>query len=327
MTQIKKKILAISLILVLFAGVFTGCIKQKNDTSVEKNIVAKVNGEIISKEDFNKNFSIVERSYNKWYGEDIWSQEIDGKTLLQIVKEQVLEKLITEELITQEAKKMGLKIDNEQIDEMYKGFSEQLEKDEELKKFYEEKNIDEEFVKKQMRMELYVNEFRNRVFVEAGLDDEEKLNELVKNYPTEVKVRHILVKDEKLANELLERIKAGEDFAELAKQYSEDPGSKENGGDLGYFSKGVMVPEFEDAAFSLKVGEVSEPVKTKFGYHIIKTEGIKTIEELKKEGLEEDRLEAERQMIINYIKEDKFNEKINELKENADIQRFEQNLN
>lgn len=85
----------------------------------------------------------------------------------------------------------------------------------------------------------------------------------------EVRASHILVKDEAKAKELYESIKSGkEDFAEAAKEYSNCP-SKRNGGDLGYFSRGKMVKPFEDAAFSLKKGELSEPVKTQFGWHLI----------------------------------------------------------
>jgi hypothetical protein len=73
-----------------------------------------------------------------------------------------------------------------------------------------------------------------------------------------------------LANELRERTLAGEDFAALAAAYSDDPGSAANGGDLGWFGRGRMVAPFEETAFSLEVGEVSEPVKTDFGYHLIK---------------------------------------------------------
>jgi len=72
-----------------------------------------------------------------------------------------------------------------------------------------------------------------------------------------------------LAKELVKRLRAGEDFAKLAKEYSDDPGSRDNGGDLGWFGRGRVVPEFEKAAFSLKPGEISDPVKTMFGYHII----------------------------------------------------------
>lgn len=99
--------------------------------------------------------------------------------------------------------------------------------------------------------------------------------------PESVKARHILLKvpegaDEKAwkeaeskAKDIKKKLENGEDFAELAKKYSDDPGSKNKGGDLGFFTKGRMVPEFESAAFSLKPGEMSDPVKTNFGYHII----------------------------------------------------------
>ena len=88
----------------------------------------------------------------------------------------------------------------------------------------------------------------------------------------EVAARHILVADEAKAKELRAKIVGGGDFAALAKESSTDTGSKEQGGLLGYFSKGQMVPEFEAAAFKLQEGEVSEPVKTNFGWHIIKLE-------------------------------------------------------
>jgi peptidyl-prolyl cis-trans isomerase C len=88
----------------------------------------------------------------------------------------------------------------------------------------------------------------------------------------EVRARHILVDNEALAKELQARIAKGEDFVALAKEHSKDPGSKDDGGDLGYFSKGQMVPVFEETAFALKPGEVSAPVKSQFGWHIVKVE-------------------------------------------------------
>ena len=88
----------------------------------------------------------------------------------------------------------------------------------------------------------------------------------------EVNARHILVKDEVKAKEIAEKLAKGGDFAALAKENSEDPGSKDNGGDLGYFGKGQMVPEFEAAAFALEKGKISAPIKSNFGFHIIKLE-------------------------------------------------------
>ncbi|OIJ11882.1 hypothetical protein BKP35_11325 [Anaerobacillus arseniciselenatis] len=95
----------------------------------------------------------------------------------------------------------------------------------------------------------------------------------------EVEASHILVEDLQTAEEILEKLNEGEDFAELATQYSQDPGSGAEGGSLGYFERGQMVPEFEQAAFNLEVGEISEPVQSQFGYHIIKVTDKKPYEE------------------------------------------------
>ena len=92
----------------------------------------------------------------------------------------------------------------------------------------------------------------------------------------EVSARHILVKTKADALDIIEKLNRGEDFAALAKAHSNDPGSKDRGGSLGYFSKGQMVPAFEKAAFALKKGEISEPVKSRFGYHIIKLDDRRT---------------------------------------------------
>ena len=87
----------------------------------------------------------------------------------------------------------------------------------------------------------------------------------------EVRARHILVENEADAKKAYDRVKGGEDFAKVAKELSKDPGSSD-GGDLGWFTKDRMVKEFADAAFALKPGEVSQPVKSQFGWHIIKLE-------------------------------------------------------
>ncbi len=117
-----------------------------------------------------------------------------------------------------------------------------------------------------------ISEAQYRQIVRTFLLRQKLQQALAEEVPTtaeHVHVRHILVETEEEAQKVLERLEAGEDFAELAKELSKDPGSAENGGDLGFVPKGSFVAEFENAAFSLPVGEFSQPVKTAFGYHII----------------------------------------------------------
>ena len=85
-----------------------------------------------------------------------------------------------------------------------------------------------------------------------------------------IKCSHILVKKQSEALAVLERLKKGEKFGKLARELSIDSGSAKRDGDLGYFGRGVMVKSFEESAFKLQVGSISEPIKTEFGYHIIK---------------------------------------------------------
>jgi peptidyl-prolyl cis-trans isomerase C len=92
--------------------------------------------------------------------------------------------------------------------------------------------------------------------------------------PSKVNASHILVKTEQEANVVLYDINSGKDFAQVAKDKSMCP-SKKNGGNLGWFGKGQMVKEFENAAFSMQKGEVSKPIKTQFGWHVIKVEDLK----------------------------------------------------
>jgi len=112
---------------------------------------------------------------------------------------------------------------------------------------------------------------------------EEDLKEYHKSLEGKIRASHILVEDEETAKEVKKKIDEGKSFEELAKEYSTD-GSAANGGDLGWFGKGQMVEPFEKAAFALKEGEISDPVKTDFGYHIIKvTQTVKSFDEMKDE--------------------------------------------
>lgn len=135
----------------------------------------------------------------------------------------------------------------------------------------------------------------------------EKYKDMFKK-PESVKASHILVNDEEQALNIISEINKGLTFAEAAKEYSTCP-SKANGGDLGYFTKGKMVPEFESAAFSMDKDEISQPVKTQFGYHIILVTDKK---EASESNLDEIRDELERQIIITK-QNDAYKNKVQEL--------------
>lgn len=150
--------------------------------------------------------------------------------------------------------------------------------DESVKAFYETQK--ETFVELQKVKVDFIELSFKQVAKNIKVSDEELLSfyeEEIARFTTEEErqAQHILVETEALANSVVAELKEGADFAKLATQHSLDTGSKESGGDLGLFGKGVMVPEFEAEAFKMKVGEVSAPVKTEFGYHIIKLTKIK----------------------------------------------------
>lgn len=131
----------------------------------------------------------------------------------------------------------------------------------EMLKNFEESGISE----KTLRSVYEVQILRRKVMEEVTKD--------TVHTEEQVWARHILVEKETEAKAVLSLINQGVDFAELARKYSKDTGSGANGGDLGWFGRGMMVPEFEKAAFNLEVGEISKPVQTQFGYHIIQTLG------------------------------------------------------
>ncbi|MED1412610.1 peptidylprolyl isomerase PrsA [Bacillus paramycoides] len=146
---------------------------------------------------------------------------------------------------------------------------------------------DEDDFKKQIKFKLAMNEAIKKSVTEKDVKD---------YYKPEIKASHILVSDENEANEIKKKLDAGASFEELAKQESQDIASKAKGGDLGYFGAGKMTPEFEKAAYKLKVGQISNPVKSPNGYHIIKLtdkKDLKPYDEVKdsiRKNIEEERL-------------------------------------
>ncbi|MGA7804849.1 peptidylprolyl isomerase [Bradyrhizobium sp.] len=130
----------------------------------------------------------------------------------------------------------------------------------------------------------------------------------------EVHARHILVETEDEAKEVEEELKKGADFAELAKKKSKDPGASD-GGDLGFFTKDQMVPEFSAVAFSLEPGKVSDPVKTQFGWHVIKVE-----EKRNRKAPDFDQVKAQ---IETYVTRKAQADYVSKLREAANIERFD----
>ncbi len=125
-------------------------------------------------------------------------------------------------------------------------------------------------VEKQMVQKEFMDRHIKKTVTDKKVDAEyEKMKKELKG-KKEVKVQHILVKTEEEAKKLKKELSGGAKFADLAKKHSLDPGSKESGGEIGYFRRGQMVPAFENKAFEMKKGQVSVPVKSQFGWHIIK---------------------------------------------------------
>ncbi|TFB22097.1 foldase [Filobacillus milosensis] len=144
---------------------------------------------------------------------------------------------------------------------------------------------------------------------------EEDIKKQYERSKTEIQARHILVKDKETAQEVLDKYKNGTDFAELAKEYSTD-GSAQNGGDLGFFSTGDMVKPFEDAAYSLEVGEVSEPVKSEFGWHVIKVEDKQKVEVEPYEDVKEN---IEEKLTMKQVDQEKLKKQVQSILDESDI--------
>ena len=218
-----------------------GCSSNKPETSAPSKkstgeVLAEVDGTTITTGDFKKELDNLP-SYLKQMAESV-----EGK-------KEMLETMIIRELIMQEAGKEGI--------ENTPAVKEKLE---ELKK----RLVVEAYLKKKVEEQAKISDEELKKFYDQNKD----------KFKTgdQVKASHIIVKTEKEAKELLAQVKAGGNFEELAKKSSTD-GAASKGGDLGWFSKGSMIPEFEKVAFAMKENQISDVVKTKFGYHIIKLTG------------------------------------------------------
>lgn len=241
-----KFLLAISLLLVVVS--IAGC--QSND------VVASVGDEDITKEELYQ--SLVSKN-----------------------GAEALEALISEKIVELEAKKENIEVTEEDIEKEMQKIIDYYGSEDAFNQVLENAGYAKDDVKKNIRTSI---EIEKLIEPTLGITEDEMkqyFNDNKANFDQkeQVKTSHILVDTEEKAQEVKDKLSAGEDFAELAKEYSSDPSNKDRGGDLGYVVRGQMVPEFEEAVFTLEVGKISEPVKTQYGYHIIKIEEIKEAKE------------------------------------------------
>src|SRR5699024_2829433 len=148
---------------------------------------------------------------------------------------------------------------------------------------------------------------------------EEELKEKYDRMKTEIEAQHILVEDEETAKKVKKKLDKGEEFGKLAKEYSSDEGRKDNDGEVGYFSSGDMVKEFEDVAYEMKEGEISDPVLSEFGVHIIKVTDKRESEE-DIGSFKENKDEIRRELINQKVDFTEAQNKIDQLMEDAKIE-------
>jgi len=251
-------------------------------------------------------------------GEPITRDEL-YEEMVRAVGREVLDELILIKLVQQEASARGVTVSPEEIAAEVAAIEDDVGGPEQLASLLSLYGMTVEDLERQIHL--------NRLVRALAGDGIEVTEDEIRSYfdenrerlakPEQVRARHILVETEEEARELRERYLTGEDFAELAREHSIDRGSANLGGDLGWFGRGVMVQPFEEAAFSLEPGQISEPVQSPFGYHLI-------LVEEREEGAEAVLDEATRDSIREQLWEEKLSQRIpvwlEELRSAADVE-------
>jgi peptidyl-prolyl cis-trans isomerase C len=241
-------------------------------------VIARVNGEAISKADFEAAVKALEAQA----GQQVPAEQRDT------VFRGVLDQLVGYRLLIQETKTRKVTVTDAELEARIGQIKQQFPSEEAFKQVLEQRGLTLEKLRSDAGDDLRVtkmlqSELESKIAVTpAQIDDFYKQNPAQFQQGEAVRASHILIAFPENADAaakqaarakaeaVLKDVKAGKDFATLAKANSQDPGSAPNGGDLGFFQRGQMVPAFDDAAFKLAPGEVSEIVETNFGYHIIK---------------------------------------------------------
>ncbi|MDO4594148.1 MAG: peptidylprolyl isomerase [Tissierellia bacterium] len=236
--------------------------KKDNSKSSNKQLddksVALVNGESISKDDYKNELNFYKSMMAAQQG----------------LKDSVVQMMVQDKLIKDDLAKNKIKVTKNEINDKFNELVKNMGGEEKFDKMLEDYDMSVDSYKDTVEKDLMYQKHKDWYKKEhkATEKDIETYFNDHKDELIEVKASHILVDDEKTAKEVKQKLDNGEDFSDLAKEYSKDSANAENGGELGFFKKSEMAQEFADKAFDMKVGEISDPVKTDFGYHIIKVE-------------------------------------------------------
>jgi peptidyl-prolyl cis-trans isomerase C/foldase protein PrsA len=294
-----------------------GCNANKTDKSI-----AEVNGEKITQADFDALYPVLKADYEKSQG--VTLDEKKDKTVIDQIKTSTYDNLVLQKLIRQDANKKGIKLDSKEVDQYisYIKESKNANDKEGFQKFLKETKFTEAGLRQYLETQQISSNLADKVTANIKVGDAEAqkyYDEHKSEYMDQggIQIYHILVKDEKTAQEIIDKLNNGGDFAALAKEYSIDTSNKDKGGDLGLVNKDTQfVTEFKTAALALQPGQYTkEPVKSQYGYHIIKAGG-------KKEA-QQKTFDEEKTTIIAQLEKDQknkaYNEYIEKLKKNADI--------
>ncbi len=281
------------------------------DVQVSSEVIAVINGEEVSESLYRAYLWSAQQYFEQISGPSIWDLDLEGVKTQDIAKERALESATLSVVTKQKAEEMKMELTKEEIDIAKEGAKNFAEANPDILKNHQfsQKDIEilllETGLSNKLQTQLMENYMPAEDEIQKFVDEKKELFE-------SVTAKHVLIKttDDRnqplpeaeiatkkaLAEDILARAQAGEDMAELAKEYSEDPGSISTGGEYT-FGKGEMVAEFEEAAFAGKDGEVyPELVETVFGYHIVKTESHNPADE---EEMKEAYIENERIGFIN----------------------------
>ncbi len=308
-----QKVLGLILAVVLGMAVFTGCSEEK--------LVATVNGENITKTEFDSTFDSFKMQYEQQFGADVWNQDTGGRKFIDVAKEKILDVEIGFRLEAKKAKEMGLSVSDAEVKKQLDDAKTYFGTEEKFNEFLTAQKMTLESFNDSMKKQILSSKLQEKINEKTTVTDQE-IEAYFKANQAEFEkasASHILLKTLDEAKAVKARIDAGEDFATVAKAVSTDPSVKENGGNMGSFAYGDMVEPFSKAAFAMKSGDVSDPVETEFGFHIIKSAGVKqeTLAEVK---------ESIRTKLLTTKRDDVYAKMMDELTKSATIKKFPENL-